>query len=92
MANTKYEQQYSEMIKRNKNLFEELKELSTNPKSEEFAQIQRKVLRIIKMNEDALCSKTEKNKSFSSFSMQLSDKFWEKIRSEYPEIDLSTED
>lgn len=92
MATTKYEKQYDEMMKRNQKIFDELKALSDDSHSEDFRQIQLKALRVIKINEDALCSKTEKNKSYSSFSTQLADKFWEKIRSEYPEIDYSTLD
>lgn len=92
MAITKFEKQYNDMMTRNKKVFDDLKSLSNKPKSEDFRQTQLKALRVIKINEDALCSKTEKNKSFSSFSMQLSDKFWERIRAEYPEIDYSTLD
>jgi len=92
MATTKYEKQYQEMIERYKEVFEDLKKYSKKPKSEEFREVQFKAMRIVRRNEDALCSKTENNRRFSSFSTSLSDKFWEKIRSEYPEIDLSTED
>lgn len=91
MATTKYEKQYQEMIERNKQVFEDLQKYGKNPKSEEFKEVQFKAIRIVKRNEDALCSKTENNKRFSSFSTSLSDKFWEKIRSEYPEIDYSFE-
>lgn len=91
MATTKYEKQYQEMIERNKQVFEDLQKFGKKRKSEEFREVQFKAMRIVKRNEDALCSKTENNKRFSSFSTSLSDKFWEKIRSEYPEIDYSFE-
>ena len=48
MSNTKYEKQYNEMMLANKSLFEELKSLSFNPASEEFKELQRKLIRIIK--------------------------------------------
>ena len=87
MSNTKYEKQYNEMMLANKSLFEELKSLSFNPASEEFKELQRKLIRIIKKAEDRLCAKTESAR-YGSFSNNLADKFWEKIRQNYPEIDF----
>ena len=78
------------MIENNKELFDELKTWGTKPKSEEFQETQRKALRVARRNEDMLCSKTE-NTRFSNFSTNLADKFWEKIRAEYPEIDYSVD-
>ena len=71
-------------------MFEELKQKARNPKSEEFKEIQRKILRIIQKNEDNLCSKTESTK-YLNFSAGLSDKFRDKIRKNYPEIDYGSE-
>lgn len=91
MANTKYEKQYSEMMENNQEVFDLMKTLSTKPKSPEFKEVQLKVLRIARKTEDKLCSKMENTRN-SSFSTGLADKFWEKIRAEYPEIDISVED
>ncbi|MFA6981963.1 MAG: hypothetical protein WC243_03005 [Patescibacteria group bacterium] len=90
MSSPKFEKQYNEMIEKNKELFDELKLRSTNPKSEDFKEVQRKALRIVRRSEDTLCSKTE-NTHFSSFSSGLADKFWEMVRSNYPEIDYPTD-
>lgn len=78
------------MLKYDLKLFQELKAKSAKPKSADFKELQRKVLRVIHENENVLCLRTESTK-FSSFSAGLADKFWERIRSEYPEIDYSTE-
>ena len=78
------------MLENNKEAFEELKLKSSNLKSEDFKEVQRKALRVIHRNEDALCSKTEST-HFSNFSVNLANRFWEKIRANYPEIDYSTE-
>jgi len=90
MANTKFEKQYDQMMEKNRELFEEMKKLSAKPKSEEFGEIQKKVQRIARKNEDMLCSKTE-NARYGNFSTGLADKFWSKIRENYPEIDIATE-
>jgi len=86
MTTPKFEKQYNEMIEINKNLFDELKEKSSNLNSEEFREIQRKVVRVIRRTEDRLCSKTE-NAKFASFSTNLADRFWELVRANYPEVD-----
>lgn len=76
------------MLKIDGATFVELKLKSIKPKSEAFKEIQRKALRVIHQNENMLCSKTEST-HFSNFSTILADKFWEKIRANYPEIDYS---
>jgi hypothetical protein len=86
----KYQKQYLEMLKINRKVFEELKLKSAKRNSLEFKEIQLKALRIVRRNEDLLCSKTE-NTKFSNFSLGLSDKFWELVRADYPEIDYSVE-
>jgi hypothetical protein len=87
MAKTKFEKQYEEMMKNYQDVFDEMKKLSTNPKSEEFKEVQRKLMRIIRKNEDALCAKME-NAKYANFSTGLADKFWELIRTNYPEVDI----
>jgi hypothetical protein len=85
MTTPKYKKQYIEMIEKNKDLFESLKKYI--PSSVEFKEVQSKVLRIIRKNEDKLCSKTE-NTQYSSYSVGLADKFMEEVRVNYPEIDF----
>lgn len=86
MVVPKYLRQYQEMIDTNKELFDTLKKTGRNSKN--FSDIQLKVLRIVRRNEDALCKKTESTK-FMSFSLTLADKFMEMVRANYPEIDYS---
>jgi hypothetical protein len=86
MPTPKFKKQYDDMLKVNSALFESLKTLDKN--SEEFKEAQRKALRIARKHEDMLCSKTE-NTHFSNFSTNLADKFWELIRTHYPEIDFA---
>jgi hypothetical protein len=90
VSTPKFEKQYSEMMKNYQAVFDELKLKSSKPKSEDFKEVQRKALRAIHLNENALCSKTEST-HYSNFSVNLADKFWEKIRANYPEIDYSTD-
>jgi len=87
MANPKYVKQYNEMLKKYKNDFELLKKLSSNKKSDEFLQLQKKILRTIRIYEDSLCAKSEKAK-YNAFTPNLADKFMSLIRADYPEIDL----
>lgn len=89
MTTPKFKKQYDELIENNKELFDKLK--SAPKDTEEFNELQRRVLRIVRRAEDALCSKTE-NTHFSNFSTGLADKFWEEIRANYPEIDYSPEE
>ena len=90
MATPKFERQYQEMLKNDKDVFAELKLRSSKPKTDAFKEIQRKALRVIHINENSLCSRTE-GTHFSNFSANLADRFWEKIRANYPEIDYSTD-
>lgn len=83
MATPKYKKQFDEMVKNNKVLFDSLK--ITNKDSEEYKDLKQKLLRIIRKNEDILCSKTE-NTHYSNFSTNLADKFQAEIIAQYPEI------
>lgn len=53
---------------------------------EDFNNQGRKVMRIVRRFEDALCAKSE-NSGFGKFSENLSEKFWEEVRSYLPHID-----
>ena len=71
------------MVASTKSLFEALK--TTNKKSAEFKDIQLKLMRVVRRNEDALCSKTE-NTKFSNLSTGLADKFTAEVMQYYPEL------
>ncbi len=96
MPAPKYKKQYEEMLDYNKEVFEELNKTyllyKESPKKykDAFAEIQKKAFRIVRKNEDNLCSKSEAT-HFSVYSTGLSDKFWELVRSNYPEIDVTAE-
>jgi hypothetical protein len=83
MVTPKYKKQYDEMVKNNQELFDALK--TTNKKSKEFKEIQLSLMRVVRRNEDILCSKTE-NTHYSNFSTGLADKFTAEIMANYPEL------
>jgi hypothetical protein len=90
MALPRFEKQYQAMLTADREVFAKLRLAGANPKSSEFRDCQRQALRVIHINENALCSKTEST-HFSNFSSGLADKFWALVRANYPEIDYCTE-
>jgi hypothetical protein len=88
----KYKKQFSDMIKENQWLFNDFKTIhdklyaGEEDLREEFNEKGQKVLRVIRRYEDALCSKSE-NSGFAVFSENLSEKFWDEIRTLLPHID-----
>lgn len=87
-----YQLIYETMIDSNKVLFENffrLHELYVkNPHltQHEFNEVGRDVLDVIHDYERKLCGKTEGGQ-YSKFSTNLSEKFWELIRKDFPKID-----
>lgn len=88
----KYKKIFDEMVRQNKQVFEEFKEIHDqfavqpnkwrtvfNTKGEEIQMI-------IRRYENRLCSKSE-NGGFGKFSGTLAEKFWEEIRKNFPKID-----
>ena len=92
MAEPKFKIQFQHMMDTNKELFKKYEELKrTNRKKspeleEEYQDIKFKILRVIRKNEDMLCSKSENTKKFSAYSQNLADKFQEEIRQNLPDI------
>ena len=86
MSNAKYIKQYNEMILKYQDDFDSLKELSKDVTSQEFLQVQRKLLKVIRRFEDGLCARSVKT-GYGSFTNNLAEKFMGKVRENYPEID-----
>lgn len=89
---TKYKKQFQTMINEYSTFFADFKTLHDKVAAgdedlrPEFNEKGRKILRIIRKYEDALCSKTE-NSGFGKFSENLSELFWSEVRAYLPRID-----
>lgn len=89
---TKFKKQFQTMLEDNQFLFNDFKEVHDKVASgdkeelEMFNEKGRKILRIIRRYEDALCAKSE-NSGYGKFSTNLSEKFWEEVRAYLPRID-----
>jgi gamma-glutamylcysteine synthetase len=88
----KYKKAFLEMLEYNQSLFNDFKIIHDNFQKDphnwqdKFNEEGTKVLRIIRKYENNLCSKSE-NSGYGKFSTNLSDKFWEQVRSYLPLID-----
>lgn len=89
---TKFKQMYQEMIKQNKELFEEFewvhKHYSQNPDKWQrtFNIVGEKVLETVRKYENLLCRKSEGG-IYSKFSSNLAEKFQQEVRNHFPKID-----
>jgi hypothetical protein len=87
-----YQLIYQKMIDENKELFKKFFALHEryvkNPQltQQEFNTVGREVQDVIHDYERKLCGKTEGG-MYSKFSQNLSEKFWEIIRKDFPKID-----
>jgi len=87
----KYKQVFSEMQKRNKDMFALFEiihnKYSLNPAKyqNEFNKVGQNILDIIYRYENMLCSKTERG-TYSKFSAGLAAKFQAEVRKNYPKI------
>lgn len=92
MATPKFKKQFDEMLKNNEALFDHYlqleKDYEKNPDEtkEELESVKNKLMRIIRRNEDMLCSKSE-NTKYGVYSENLAMKFWEEVRNVFPRID-----
>lgn len=81
------------MVAENKELFEEFKVIhdkyaqDDTKYQDEFNRVGERVVEIIRDHELHLTSKAESGQ-FAKYSSSLADKFWERIRRDYPEIDF----
>lgn len=87
-----YQLIYQTMIDENKSMFDRFFKIHErylqDPKSvqQEFNSVGREIQDVIHDYERRLCGKTEGGQ-FSKFSQNLSEKFWEVIRKDFPKID-----
>ncbi|MCL4417533.1 MAG: hypothetical protein M1365_12715 [Actinobacteria bacterium] len=89
----KYKKQVEEMLEIHKDIFIPFKDIHdkylADPEKwqEKLNEEGDNILRIIRRWENNLCSKTESGRRYGKFSSNLSEKFWEEIRSIFPKID-----
>ncbi len=92
MAAPKFKQYYQLMKDNNRELIENFTEIhagfNQNPDkwSTQFHEVGRDVLDAIRDWERRLCYGTEKG-GYAKYSANLSEKYWEEVRSEFPLID-----
>lgn len=88
-----YQEVYQQMIDENKELFNSFfrihQEYALNPtvNQKQFNEIGKKIQEVIHDYERRLCGKTESGQ-YSKFSANLSEKFWQLIRADFPKIDF----
>ncbi len=81
------------MLQNHQDLFAKFKDIhdkfAVDPDTHklEFNKIGAEVLDIVRRYEHKLCGSTERS-SFSKFSANLSDKFWQGVRAVFPKIDF----
>jgi len=89
---TKYKQYYQQMLKANPEIFGNFRRihdeyaLNMDLKQNEFNELGKEVLSVIRVWEDKLCRQSEKG-GFGVFSGKLADRFWSEVRRDFPEID-----
>ena len=92
MTVPKYKKQVEILVRANQELIdtylelEEKFEQNADKYKDELSDIKNKLLRVIRKNEDRLCSKTEST-HYSAYSEGLALKYWEEIRKLFPNID-----
>jgi hypothetical protein len=88
----KYQEYYDKMLEQNRHAFEEFEiihnkyAMNRSELQEEFNEKGDKILKIIREWEDKLCGHSE-GSGYGSYSGNLADKFWGRVRKDYPEID-----
>jgi hypothetical protein len=89
---TKYKQYFQRMLEVEKELFENFRIIhdnyALNPQAnqDEFNKEGERVLQVIRLWENKLCSQSEKA-GYASFTSNLSEKFRQEIKKVFPEID-----
>lgn len=90
---SKYQQYFQEMVEMYQSDFDAFKIIHdkyvTAPEKfqDEFNETGKKILEIIRRQENMLCSQQEGGK-YGKYSEKLSEKFWEAIRAVYSKIDF----
>lgn len=89
----KYKQYYQQMVDEHTELFAQFKQIhdefviDRETWSEQFNQVGQKVVDIIRVWDRRLCSAMNRG-VYSSYSQQLSEKFWIEVKKHYSHIDL----
>jgi hypothetical protein len=88
---TKYEEYYNKMLEDNADVFEAFRKVHDDYQSEktpqeEYNEAGKPVIEIIRDYEDRLCNRSE-GSGYASYSGNLAEKFWGRIRSDFPMID-----
>ena len=93
MAQTKYREYYQKMIDENRQLFDEFAKVNdlfkADPQknADQFHQVGQKVLDKIRDFDRRLCSAMGRG-VYSTYSQQLSEKFWDLARKDFDQIDM----
>lgn len=90
---TKYQKIFSEMIENNQSLFSDFQQIhdkyakDSKAHQDQFNAEGKKVMDVIRDYENRLCG-TQERGGYGMYSSNLSEKFWEVIRKQYPLIDF----
>lgn len=93
MAQTKYREYYERMVAENRQLFDEFLKVNDAYKrdnvanADEFHLVGQKVVDKVRDFDRRLCSAMGRG-VFSTYSQQLSEKFWDLVRQDFDQIDM----
>ena len=93
MSQAKYKEYYQKMISEDQDLFDSFKEIhdkfaqDKDRWRDKFNEVGRGAVEVVRDWERRLCSAMGKG-VYSVYSQQLSEKFWDLVRKEYPLVDL----
>lgn len=90
---TKYQKYFNQMLKKNKKLFKDFESihnryvLEPQKYQEEFNEVGKPIVEVIKEYENRLCGHSEKG-IYGKFSSTLAEKFWNLVRQTYSKVDF----
>ncbi|MEO8580975.1 MAG: hypothetical protein ABI425_00165 [Patescibacteria group bacterium] len=89
----KFTQTFNQMVEEHNELFKQFKTIHDTYRQDrklfqkEFNEIGKQVMEIIREYEDRLCSGMERG-MFGKYSDKVAEKFWDRIKKDYPLIEL----
>lgn len=89
---TRYKEAFEQMIRDNKEIFENFKKihdayaLNEAANQEKFNEVGKEVMNIVRKYEDILCKRSEVN-GFGEYTSKLAEKFQNEVRKNFPKID-----
>ncbi len=92
MASTRFKEAYDQMIKDHKDLFDRFKVIHENysldekKHQDEFNEVGREVMAIVRKYEDILCRRSEET-GHGGYTAALAEKFQNEVRRNFPKID-----